>query len=76
MEALLQCLQDLHPEIDFETCDGLLDEEILDADDLETLLSVIARVYDVQIPEEEITAENFNSAETIYDLIERLQDEN
>ncbi len=76
MEALLQCLQDLHPEIDFETCDSLLDDEILDADDLEVLLGLIARAYDVQIPEEEVTAENFNSAETIYDLIERLQEEN
>ena len=75
MEALLRMLQDLHPEIDFETCDALMDEEILDEDDLEELLTGVAREYDVQIPDEEINAENFNSAETIFDLIERLQSE-
>ena len=75
MEALLALLQELHPEVDFETCDTLMDEEILDADDLEELISGIAREYDVLIPEEEINGENFNSSETIYDLVERLQDE-
>ena len=75
MEALLRMLQDLHPEIDFETCDTLMDEEILDEDDLEELLTGVAREYDIQIPDEEINAENFNSAETIFDLIERLQSE-
>ncbi|MCD8054075.1 MAG: acyl carrier protein [Lachnospiraceae bacterium] len=75
MEALLEVLRELHPEVDFETCDTLLDDEILDSDDLTVLLDAIARDYDVQVPQEEINAENFNSAETIYDLIESLQDE-
>ncbi|MCD8011350.1 MAG: acyl carrier protein [Lachnospiraceae bacterium] len=75
MEALLEVLRELHPEVDFETCDTLLDDEILDSDDLTVLLDAIVRDYDVQVPQEEINGENFNSAETIYDLIERLQDE-
>ncbi|MCD8077632.1 MAG: acyl carrier protein [Lachnospiraceae bacterium] len=75
MEALLEVLRELHPEVDFETCDTLLDEEILDSDDLMILLDAIVRDYDVQVPQEEVNAENFNSAETIYDLIERLQNE-
>ena len=72
MEALLRLLQELHPEVDFETCDALLEDGILDTDDLEELLAGIAREYDVQIPEEEVNEENFSSAETIYDLIEHL----
>lgn len=75
MEALLHLLESLHPEIDYETYDTLLEDQVLDEDDMEELLSGIQREYDVQIPEDEITAENFNSAETIYDLIERLQNE-
>ena len=31
--------------------------------------------FDVAIPAEEIIPENFNSAEALYSLIERLQDE-
>ena len=66
MEALLEILKELHPEVDFET---------LDSFDIVTIISEINTEYDVAIPAEEIIPENFNSAEALYDLIERLQDE-
>ena len=75
MEALLEILKELHPEVDFETCDTLIDDKILDFFDIETLISEINTEYDVAIPAEEIIPDNFNSAEALYDLIERLQDE-
>lgn len=75
MEALLQILSELHPEVDFETCDTLIDDKIIDSFDIVSLISEINEEYDVAIPAEEITPENFNSAEALYDLIERLQDE-
>ena len=75
MEALLEILKELHPEVDFETCDTLLDDKILDSFDIVTIISEINTEYDVAIPAEEIIPENFNSAEALYDLIERLQDE-
>ena len=75
MEALLEILKELHPEIDFETCDSLIDDKILDSFDIVTIISEINTEYDVAIPAEEIIPENFNSAEALYDLIERLQDE-
>ena len=75
MEALLEILKELHPEVDFETCDTLIDDKILDSFDIVTIISEINTEYDVAIPAEEIIPENFNSAEPLYDLIERLQDE-
>ena len=75
MEALLDILRELHPEVDFETCDTLIDDKILDSFDIVTIISEINTEYDVAIPAEEIIPENFNSAEALYDLIERLQDE-
>ena len=75
MEALLEILKELHPEVDFETCDTLIDDKILDSFDIVTIISEINTEYDVAIPAEEIIPENFNSAEDLYDLIERLQDE-
>lgn len=75
MEALLEILKELHPEVDFETCDTLIDDKILDFFDIVTIISEINTEYDVAIPAEEIIPENFNSAEALYDLIERLQDE-
>jgi len=75
MEALLEILQGLHPEIDFETCDTLIDDKILDSFDIVTIITDVNSAYDVTIPAEEIIPDNFNSAEALYDLIERLQDE-
>lgn len=75
MEALLSILQELHPEVDFTTCETLVDDKILDSFDIISIITEINSEYDVAIPAEEIIPENFNSAEALYDLIERLQDE-
>ncbi|MDR7870519.1 MAG: acyl carrier protein [Tissierellaceae bacterium] len=74
METLLEILEDLHPEVDFETCDTLIDHQILDSFDIVTLVAEIDSEYDVTIPAEELVPENFNSAKAIYNLIERLSD--
>ena len=72
MEQLIEILQQLHPDIDFETYDGLVDDGILDSLDIVTLITDINDAFDVSIPAEEILPENFNSAEALWDLIERL----
>ena len=72
---MLDILKELHPEIDFETCDTLIDDKILDSFDIISIITSVNNEYDVAIPAEEIIPENFNSAEALYDLIERLQDE-
>ncbi len=75
MEALLKILQELHPEVDFESNDSLIDDKVLDSFDIITLISEINEEYDVKIPVDEIIPKNFNSAKALYALIERLQDE-
>lgn len=74
MEELLEILEDLHPEVDFETCDTLIEHGILDSFDIVTVIAEIDSEYDVTIPAEEIIPENFNSAKALYALIERLSD--
>jgi acyl carrier protein len=75
METLLKILQELHPEVDFDTHESLIDDKILDSFDIITLISEINEEYDVKIPVDEIVPANFNSAKALYALIERLQDE-
>lgn len=75
MEDLLQILSDLHPDVDFETTDNLIDDMILDSFDIVTLISEISEVFDVTISAEHIIPENFNSAEALYQLIQKLEDE-
>ncbi|MBQ9387441.1 MAG: acyl carrier protein [Lachnospiraceae bacterium] len=75
MEELLEILEELHPEVDFETCDTLIDDKILDSFDIISIVTEVNSVFDVAIPAEELLPENFNSAKALWDLIERLQDE-
>lgn len=75
MEELLEILQDLHADVDFENCTTLIDDKILDSFDIVSLISEINEVFDVAIPADEIVPENFNSANALYALIERLEDE-
>ncbi|MDI9509244.1 MAG: acyl carrier protein [Clostridiales bacterium] len=72
MEQILEILEGLHPEIDFETCDTLIDDKIIDSFDIVTLISDLSEEFDVTIPVEDIIPENFNSAKAIKALIERL----
>ena len=75
MEALLNILTDLHPEVDFETCTTLIDDKFLDSFDIVTIVAEIDSEYDVAIPAEELLPENFNSAKALYALVERLMEE-
>ena len=73
MEDLLQILSDLHPEVDFETCDTLIDDKILDSFDIVSIIAEIEDQFDVVISAEKIIPENFNSAESIWNLITELK---
>lgn len=75
MDALLEILTNLHPEVDFEVCKTLVDDRIIDSFDIVTIISEINDEYDVVIPAEEIIPDNFNSAKALYELILRLEDE-
>ena len=54
--------------------DALIDGKIFDSFDIITIISEINEVFDVAIPAEEIIPENFNSAEKLYELIQKLED--
>ena len=75
MEQLLNILAELHPEVDFETEEHLIDNRILDSFDIVTLVAEIDSEFDVSIPAEELLPENFNSAKALYALVERLMED-
>ena len=72
MEALLDILRELHPDVDYEHTEGLIDKKILDSFDIVTLIAEVDDAYGVVIPAEDIIPEHFNSAQALYALIERL----
>ena len=75
MEKLINILLELHPDVDFEKAESLMDDMILDSFDIISLISEISDEYDVTIPAEAIIPENFNSAKKLYELITELMDE-
>lgn len=74
MEELLEILQELHPDVDYESCTSLIDDKILDSFDIVSLIAEIDNVFDVAVPAEEIVPENFNSAEALWAMIQRLDE--
>lgn len=75
METLLNILSELHPEVDFETETGLIDNKILDSFDIVTIVAEIDGEFDVQIGADQLIPENFNSAKALWALVEKLMDE-
>ena len=75
MEELLRILNDLHPDVDFEAEEKLIDDMILDSLDIVNLITEISEEFDVTITAKDIIPENFNSAKALYALIVKLEDE-
>ena len=75
MEKLIEILEDLQPEVDYETTENLIDGRYLDSLTILSLVSEIEDEFDVEIPTVEIIPANFNSAEALWNLIVRLQEE-
>ena len=75
MSELLQILQEMHPDVDFETHQTLIDDKIIDSFDVITLVAEINDRMDIAIPAEELVPENFNSYTALQALLNRLEDE-
>ena len=75
MEDLLKILKKIKPEVDFTKENNLIEDEILDSFDIVSLVAAIDDEFDIQITAKDIVPENFNSAEAMYKLISKLEEE-
>ena len=75
MEKLYEILEELQPEVDFTTCQNLVDGHYLDSLSILSLVAELEDEFDIVIPTVEIIPANFNSAEDIWAMIVRLQEE-
>lgn len=73
MEELLKILKRIRPDVDFETETELIDEGILDSMDVVSIISEIDDEFGVQIRITELDADNFNSVEAIWNLVQKLK---
>lgn len=75
MEELKEILEAIRPDLDFERENKLIDDGILDSIDILSIASEINDAFDVEIKVQFLLPENFNSMEAMYELIEKLQEE-
>lgn len=73
MEELLRIMSEVRPDIDFETEDKLIDNELLDSLDIVAIVTDVNDEFDIQINVNDLLPENFNSAKALYELIQKLQ---
>ncbi len=74
-QQLLDLLTDMHPDVDFETAEGLIDRKILTSFDVVSIAAELSETYDITLGAVDIVPENFNSARALYALAQRLTDE-
>ena len=73
MEKLLELLKGVRPDVDFENETALIDDGLLDSFDVVSIISEIDDVFGVQIRINELDPDNFNSAEAIWNLMQKLK---
>ncbi len=75
MEELIEILEGINPDADYENCDTLINDGILTSFEVVMLVTQIEDAFDVKIPAVKIVPENFNSAAGIWALIQELEGE-
>ncbi len=75
MEELLEILNDINDEIDYDTEDNLIDGKIFDSFSIISLISEICDTFDIEIGPKYMVNENFNSAQAMWKMIQEIQEE-
>ena len=75
LEDVIEMLEDIQEDVDYETCTTLIDDHVFDSFDILAVISAADDEFDVTIPAKDIIPENFNSAQALCALLNRLADE-
>ncbi len=76
MEELMEILEDICPDVDFENETALVDDKILSSFDIISIISEISETYEIRVTPAEIIPENFNSATALWNMICKLKEGN
>ncbi|MBR3069631.1 MAG: phosphopantetheine-binding protein [Lachnospiraceae bacterium] len=73
MDEVIEILEEIQPDADYETCETLIDDGILDSFAILSIISELEDAFDIRITPAEIIPANFNSARALYAMVQRLQ---
>ena len=72
MEKLLEILKEIKNDIDFETETGLVDSGLIDSLEIVEIITAIEAEYGIEIDPDDIDPDNFQSAEAMWNMIEKI----
>lgn len=75
LEDIIEILEDVEEDVDYENETALVDNRVLDSFDILSIISALNDEFDISIPAKDVIPENFNSAAAMRDLVQRLVDE-
>jgi len=73
MKKLLEILKDIQPDADYATCTTLIDDGILDSFAILSIVGELEEQLGVEVSPADIIPANFNSAQALWDMVQRLQ---
>ena len=71
-ERVLQILQEVRHDVDFEKETKLIDDGILDSFDIIAVVSELNENFEIEITADELEPENFNTLDAVVELVESL----
>lgn len=74
-DTILEILEDIRPDVDFENETLLIKNHILESFDIVSLVAELSDEFDITIRPKELTEENFNSLDAICEMVERLTED-
>ena len=74
-DTIMEILEDLRPDVDFEKETKLIDDKILESFDIVSLVSELSDEFDITIRPKDIVPEKFNSVDAIEALVSKLVEE-
>ena len=75
MEELLDILNEINPDIDYEHETNLIDGKVLDSFSIVTLIAELCDRFDIDIGPKWMRNENFNSVRAMWEMIQAIREE-
>ena len=75
MDELLEILNEIAPDVDYENEKNLIDGKVLDSFSIVNLIAEICDHFDIDISPKWMRNENFNSVEAMWNMIRTIQEE-
>ena len=74
-ETVMEILQEIRGDVDFEIETKLIDDNILASLDIVAIVGEFNDEFDIEISVEDLVPENFNSVDAMVELITKAQEE-